>query len=93
MSIKISKLICSTSSKGNCYDNTCTKSYFHSLKVELIHGERFSTNETMKVKVFIYIEVDSSAQHSGLYQSPMPPSDARPHPVKTHWQDGLVLPP
>jgi len=29
------------SAKGCCYDNACAESFFHSLKVELIHGERF----------------------------------------------------
>ena len=27
------------SAKGNCYDNACAESFFHSLKVEAIHGE------------------------------------------------------
>jgi transposase InsO family protein len=29
----------SMSAKGNCYDNACAESFFHSLKVEVIHGE------------------------------------------------------
>lgn len=52
------KLHCSMSAKGNCYDNACAESFFHSLKVELIHGERFTTREAMKEAVFEYIEVD-----------------------------------
>ena len=40
-------LICSMSAKGNCYDNACAESFFHSLKVEAIHGERFTTREEM----------------------------------------------
>ena len=52
------KLQCSMSAKGNCYDNACAESFFHSLKVELIHGERFATREVMKEAVFEYIEVD-----------------------------------
>lgn len=51
-------LQCSMSGKGNCYDNACAESFFHSLKVELIHGERFATREVMKAAVFEYIEVD-----------------------------------
>ena len=31
------------SAEGNCYDNACAESFFHSLKVEAIHGERFAT--------------------------------------------------
>ena len=52
------KLLCSMSAKGNCYDNACAESFFHSLKVELIHGERFVTRDAMKEAVFEYIEVD-----------------------------------
>ena len=46
------------SAKGNCYDNACAESFFHSLKVEAIHGERFSTREAMRHAIFEYIEVD-----------------------------------
>jgi putative transposase len=51
-------LICSIRGKGNCYDNACAESFFHSLKVEAIHGERFITREELRQKVFEYIEVD-----------------------------------
>lgn len=51
-------LLCSMSAKGNCYDNACAESFFHSLKVELIHGERFRTRQAMREAVFEYIEVD-----------------------------------
>ena len=51
-------LQCSMSAKGNCYDNACAESFFHSLKVEAIHGERFATREEMRQTVFEYIEVD-----------------------------------
>lgn len=46
------------SGKGNCYDNGCAESFFHTLKVEAIHGERFRTRDGMKLAVFEYIEVD-----------------------------------
>lgn len=51
-------LMCSMSGKGNCYDNACAESFFHTLKVEAIHGERFPTRDGMKLAVFEYIEVD-----------------------------------
>ena len=38
-------LIASMSAKGNCYDNAAMESWNHSLKVEVIHGERFATRE------------------------------------------------
>ncbi|MEC5317700.1 IS3 family transposase [Brenneria populi subsp. brevivirga] len=56
--IKDNGLVCSMSAKGCCYDNACAESFFHSLKVELIHGERFNTREEMKSAVFEYIEID-----------------------------------
>ena len=56
--IREHELICSMSAKGNCYDNACAESFFHSLKVEAIHGERFATREEMRQTVFEYIEVD-----------------------------------
>ena len=56
--IRESGLQCSMSAKGRCYDNACAESFFHSLKVEAIHGERFVTREEMRQTVFEYIEVD-----------------------------------
>lgn len=56
--LKAHELRCSMSAKGNCYDNACAESFFHSLKVELIHGERFQTRQAMQEAVFEYIEVD-----------------------------------
>lgn len=52
------QLKCSMSAKGNCYDNACAESFFHSMKVEAIHGERFTTRAAMKQTIFEYIEVD-----------------------------------
>jgi transposase InsO family protein len=46
------------SAKGSCYDNAVAESFFHSLKVEAIHGERFQTREQTRQTVFEYIEVD-----------------------------------
>ncbi|WP_089166987.1 IS3 family transposase [Azotobacter chroococcum] len=63
----------SMSAKGNCYDNACAESFFHSLKVECIHGERFGTHAQMRQTVFEYIETDYNRQrrHSTLgYISP-----------------------
>jgi transposase InsO family protein/transposase-like protein len=52
------QLLCSMSGKGCCYDNACAESFFHTLKVELIHGERFARRAQMQQAVFEYIEVD-----------------------------------
>ena len=67
-------LICSMSGKGNCHDNACAESFFHTLKVEMVHGESFATREDMRRAVFGYIEVDynRTRRHSANgYISPM----------------------
>jgi transposase InsO family protein len=72
--IKRHRLLCSMSAKGCCYDNACAESFFHTLKVEAIHGERFATREAMRQTVFEYIEVDynRTRRHSANgYISPM----------------------
>lgn len=67
-------LVCSMSGKGNCYDNAVAGSFFHTLKVELVHGERFETRHAMRQVVFEYIEVDynRTRRHSANgYISPL----------------------
>lgn len=53
----------SMSAKGCCYDNACVESFFHSLKVECIHGECFGSREIMRMTVFNYIECDYNRWH------------------------------
>ncbi|CAD5756851.1 IS3 element protein InsF [Escherichia coli] len=38
--------------------NACVESFFHSLKVECLHGEHFISREIMRATVFNYIECD-----------------------------------
>lgn len=67
-------LIASMSARGNCYDNAAMESWNHSLKVEAIHGERFTTRAQAKAQVFEYIEVyyNRIRLHSTLgYVSPV----------------------
>lgn len=47
----------SMSRKGDCYDNACAESFFHTLKVELIHRQRYWTRSQARQSVFEYIEV------------------------------------
>lgn len=47
----------SMSRKGNCWDNAVAESFFHTLKVELIHQQAFKTTEEAKQAIFEYIEV------------------------------------
>ena len=46
------------SAKGCCYDNACAESFFHTLKIEAIQGERVATREDKRQTVFEFIEVD-----------------------------------
>ena len=67
-------LLCRMSGKGNCYDNAVPESFFHTLKVETIHGEDFATREAMRRTVFEYIEDDynrSRRRSANGYISPL----------------------
>jgi putative transposase len=67
------QMVLSMSRKGNCWDNAVAESYFHSLKVELVHGERFHTRWQLEREVFEYIEIyfNRKRRHSTLdYMSP-----------------------
>ncbi|MDA0155890.1 IS3 family transposase [Vibrio sp. Makdt] len=64
----------SMSRKGNCWDNACVESFFHSLKVEAIQYEPIMTREQIRQTIFEYIEVDynRTRRHSALeYLSPI----------------------
>ena len=41
---------------GCCYDNAAAESFFHSLKVEWLHGREIRDREAMRSEVFSYIE-------------------------------------
>lgn len=56
----------SMSAKGCCYGNACVESFFHTLIVECIHGERFANREVMRSTVFNYIECDCHSACGGL---------------------------
>jgi putative transposase len=65
--------LCSMSRKGDCYDNAAMESFFHSLKIEQVHGVRYRTRENAKAEVFEYIETyyNPVRRHSTLdYLSP-----------------------
>jgi len=67
-------MIQSMSSTGNCYDNAVTESFFHTLKTELVHFEKYETREQAKQSIFEYIEVFYNRErlHSALdYQTPV----------------------
>jgi putative transposase len=58
----------SMSRAGCCYDNAPMESFFHSLKVELVHQRRWATREEARRDLFGYIEGYYNRQriHSAL---------------------------
>ena len=63
----------SMSRKGDCWDNAVAESFFHTLKVELVHKYRFRTREEARRKIFEYVEMyyNRRRTHSTLnYLSP-----------------------
>jgi putative transposase len=67
------EFIGSMSKKGDCWDNAVAESFFHTLKVELVHRMKFRTREEAKIKIFKYIEIyyNRKRAHSTLgYLSP-----------------------
>lgn len=64
---------CSMSRKGNCWDNAVVESFFHSLKVEAVHGETFRTRDEARRAVLGWLEgfYNTTRRHSSLgYLSP-----------------------
>ncbi len=58
----------SMSRKGNCWDNAVAESFFKSLKMELIYGNKLITKDQMKLEIFEYIEIwyNKKRRHSAL---------------------------
>jgi transposase InsO family protein len=72
--LKVSGSQCSMSRKGNCGDNAVAESFFHTLKVELIHAHQYHTRQEARREIFEYIEVFYNRQrrHSALgYRTPV----------------------
>ena len=63
----------SMSRKANCWDNAIAESFFHTLKVEAVHGEPPMTRRELEFEVFDYIEryYNRKRIHSSIeYHSP-----------------------
>ena len=72
-STRIDAELASMSGRGNCYDNAVVESFFHSLKVESIHGVPLMHPDGLRQVLFEYIEVEynRTCRHSALgYISP-----------------------
>jgi len=66
--LKANDLICSMSGKGCCYDNAAMESFFHTLKVELVHDEKYKSREEAKTSIASYIECyyNRKRRHSSI---------------------------
>jgi len=65
---------CSMSRKGNCWDNAPMESFFATLKKELVHHERYQSQQEARQSLFEYIEIfyNRVRRHSSLgYLSPL----------------------
>jgi len=61
------------SRRGNGYDNAMIESFFATLKMELVHHERYATRQQARLSIFEFIEVfyNRRRRHSAIgYQSP-----------------------
>lgn len=58
----------SMSRRGCCHDNAPMESFFHTLKVELVHGQRWATRDEARRDLFAYIEgyYNRTRMHSAL---------------------------
>lgn len=66
-------LIGSMSRRGNCWDNAIAESFFHTLKVELIHECKYNSREQAKQSIFHYVEhyYNRKRMHSSIdYMTP-----------------------
>jgi transposase InsO family protein len=62
------------SRKGNCWDNSVSESFFHTLKTELVYHQTYVSREQAKQSIFEYIEVFYNRErlHSANgYKSPV----------------------
>jgi len=60
--------VASMSRKGCCRDNAPMESFFHTLKVELVHQQRWATPDEARRELFAYIEAyyNRARMHSAL---------------------------
>ena len=66
--IESNGLHCSMGRRATCYDNAVAESFFHTLKVELVHRERYVTRRMAQSSIFEYIETYYNRQrkHSAI---------------------------
>jgi transposase InsO family protein len=54
----------SMSRSGNCHDNVYVESFFGTLKMELVHGERYRSRLEARLSIFEYVEAFYNRQRS-----------------------------
>jgi transposase InsO family protein len=66
--LKTNGLRCSMGRKATCYDNAAMESFFHTLKVELVHRDRYTDRRSATSSIFEYIETYYNRQrkHSAI---------------------------
>jgi len=73
MRLKACGVLQSTSRRGRCHDNAHMESFFHTLKTEMIRGQRLRERSELHERVGEYIDVfyNRHRRHSGLgFRSP-----------------------
>jgi len=65
--LKKNRMRCSMSKKGDCYDNACAETFFHSFKVEWVYGNTYLNREICKQSAIEYIEVFYNRQRLHSY--------------------------
>lgn len=71
--LRVHRIVCSMSRRGNCWDNAVVESFFSTLKTELVHRRAWPTRRAARAAVAEYIEAFYNAHrlHSSLgYRSP-----------------------
>ncbi len=66
-------MVCSMSRKGECYDNAVVESFFHSLKVELVHHNDYHKRSEARSSLFEYIELFYNRQRKHSYLNYLSP--------------------
>jgi putative transposase len=51
-------MVPSMSRKGNCWDNAPMKSFFGTLKPELVHHRKYRTRQEAIIEISEYIEIE-----------------------------------
>ena len=68
-------ILLSMSGTGNCYDNAVAESFFHTLKTEHVHQNKFSTREEVKRSLFEYIEIFYNRQRAHCFLGYLSPEE------------------